>query len=125
MNRLLKSYERVIIISLTVMLALAVVLSVIDLGWFLIKDILTPPVFLLEVDELLEIFAMFLLVLIGVERNTLAALRLAIRPMAHQTICHVRFDTNQRRFVELVFGGSISSVRLVEKIDDAECRDDD
>ena len=31
------------------------------------KDILTPPIFLLDVDELLELFGAFLLVMIGVE----------------------------------------------------------
>ena len=39
----------------------------IDLGWIIVKDILTPPLFLLEVDELLELFGAFLLVLVGME----------------------------------------------------------
>lgn len=33
----------------------------------LARDVLSPPVFLLEVDELLGIFGFFLLVLIGIE----------------------------------------------------------
>ncbi|MGD8520507.1 MAG: phosphate-starvation-inducible PsiE family protein, partial [Desulfobacterales bacterium] len=35
--------------------------------WIIIKDIITPPIILLEIEELLEIFGFFLLVLIGVE----------------------------------------------------------
>jgi uncharacterized membrane protein (DUF373 family) len=49
------------------MMALVVCLSTVELGWFIIKDVISPPIFLLEIDELLDIFGMFLLVLIGVE----------------------------------------------------------
>jgi len=48
-------------------LAFVVVLSVVDLAWVLIKDIISPPLVLLDVDELLDIFGVFLLVLIGIE----------------------------------------------------------
>ena len=44
-----------------------VLLASIDLGWIIVKDVLTPPIFLLEVDELLELFGAFLLVLVGLE----------------------------------------------------------
>ena len=59
--------ERVVVVALLVMMALVVCLSTVELGWFIIKDVITPPIFLLEIDELLDIFGMFLLVLIGVE----------------------------------------------------------
>jgi len=49
------------------MLALVVFLSVVELGWVMIKDIVTPPLFILEISELLELFGLFLLVLIGIE----------------------------------------------------------
>jgi uncharacterized membrane protein (DUF373 family) len=49
------------------MLALVVVLALIDLGWLLVQDILKPPLFILEIGDLLEIFGVFLLVLIGLE----------------------------------------------------------
>jgi uncharacterized membrane protein (DUF373 family) len=60
-------FERVINVALLLMLAIVVVLATIDLGWIILKGIQTPPVLLLEVDELLELFGAFLLVLIGVE----------------------------------------------------------
>ncbi|MGV8073793.1 MAG: phosphate-starvation-inducible PsiE family protein [Syntrophobacteraceae bacterium] len=63
----LEKVERLIVLSLLVMMILVLCLSTFDLGWLLIKDIITPPVFLLEIGELLEIFGMFLLVLIGIE----------------------------------------------------------
>ena len=59
--------ERVVVLSLLFMMALVVCLYTVELGWFIIKDVITPPIFLLEIDELLDIFGMFLLVLIGVE----------------------------------------------------------
>ena len=63
----LEKGERVIVLSLLVMMVAVVFLSTVELGWIITKDIITPPVFLLDIDELLDIFGMFLLVLIGVE----------------------------------------------------------
>jgi hypothetical protein len=36
-------------------------IATVELGWVLLKDILSPPILLLEVDELLEVFGFFLL----------------------------------------------------------------
>jgi uncharacterized membrane protein (DUF373 family) len=63
----MKKFERVILISLLVMMSLVVLLATIELGWIIIKDIITPPIFLLEINELFEIFGLFMLVLIGIE----------------------------------------------------------
>jgi len=63
----LEKFERTVTAVLLVMLAVVVVLALIDLGWLLIQDILKPPLFILEVADLLEIFGFFLLVLIGLE----------------------------------------------------------
>ena len=67
MLELLKKFEKAITVALVIMMAIVVLLATIELGWLIIKDIITPPVFLLEIDELLDIFGLFLLVLIGVE----------------------------------------------------------
>jgi uncharacterized membrane protein (DUF373 family) len=63
----LKTFEKGVTFTLVVLMALVVLLATIELGWIIIKDIVTPPVFLLEISELLDIFGLFLLVLIGVE----------------------------------------------------------
>ena len=63
----LHKFERIVIATLILMLALVILLSVVELGWVLITDIITPPVFILEIRELLELFGLFLLVLIGIE----------------------------------------------------------
>ena len=64
---LLKKFEKLITVTLVVLMAIVVLLATIELGWFIANDIITPPVFLLEIEELLDIFGLFLLVLIGVE----------------------------------------------------------
>ena len=64
---LLKKFEKAVTVTLVVLMAVVVLLATIELGWIIIKDIITPPVFLLEINELLDIFGLFLLVLIGVE----------------------------------------------------------
>ena len=58
-------FERLLINALMVMMALVVLFSAVELAWIILKDLLTPPVLLLEIDEVLEIFGLFLLVLIG------------------------------------------------------------
>lgn len=63
----LDRFERVITGLLLLMMAGVVLLATIELAWILGRDALTPPLFLLEIDELLELFGQFLLVLIGIE----------------------------------------------------------
>lgn len=67
MLRALDRFENVVHHALLFMLACVVLLATFELGWLIVKDTLTPPLFLLEVDELLELFGQFLLVLIGLE----------------------------------------------------------
>ncbi|MEP9411983.1 MAG: phosphate-starvation-inducible PsiE family protein [Candidatus Brocadia sp.] len=63
----LKGFEKTIIASLIVMMVMALLLSTIDLGVIIIKNIISPPIFLLDINELLDIFGLFMLVLIGIE----------------------------------------------------------
>ena len=67
MLSLIKKFERIIVTTLIVMMAVTILLATVELGWLIIKDIITPPIILLEIDELLDIFGLFLLVLLGIE----------------------------------------------------------
>jgi uncharacterized membrane protein (DUF373 family) len=67
MNKWLRTFEHMIIRALIFMLAVIVLISTVELGYLLIKDIVSPPVFFLEIDQLLELFGFFLLILIGIE----------------------------------------------------------
>lgn len=63
----LKKIEQVIIAAVIVMMTLVLLLATLDLGWLIAQDIFTPPVILLDVEELLDIFGFFLLIIIGIE----------------------------------------------------------
>jgi uncharacterized membrane protein (DUF373 family) len=63
----IKSFEKIIVRVLVILMAFVLLLSTVELAWVIIKDIITPPILLLEIDELLEIFGLFMLVLIGIE----------------------------------------------------------
>jgi uncharacterized membrane protein (DUF373 family) len=67
MMPVIKRFQKIIVLVLVALMAVVLLLSTIELAWIIIKDIITPPVFLLEIDELLEIFGLFMLVLIGIE----------------------------------------------------------
>lgn len=60
-------FEKGITLALIVMMAMVLLLSTIDLGWTILKEILSPPTILLNVDQLVDIFGSFMLVLIGIE----------------------------------------------------------
>ena len=63
----LESFERIITRILLVLMAIVVVLATVEVIWIIIKDVLSPPALLLDIDELLDLFGLFLLVLIGLE----------------------------------------------------------
>lgn len=65
--KFLAIFEKYVIRALTVMMAFVLLLATFDLAYLIIKDILNPPIMLLDVSELLDIFGLFLLVLIGIE----------------------------------------------------------
>lgn len=59
--------ERIIIHALIVMMAIVLLLATIELAYNIVLSIINPPLFLLEFEELLDLFGIFLLVLIGIE----------------------------------------------------------
>ena len=65
--KILNKFERMIIICLCAFMILVVSVATFELGWIIINHIISPPLFLLLIPELLDIFGFFLLVLIGIE----------------------------------------------------------
>lgn len=65
--RYLDKFDWIINHTLLLMLGCVVVLATYELGWLIVRDVLTSPMFLLEIEELLDLFGQFLLVLIGLE----------------------------------------------------------
>lgn len=66
-QQLVKMFEKAVIYVLITMMVVVILLAIFDLGWLITQDILRPPMFVLEVGDLLDIFGSFLLILIGVE----------------------------------------------------------
>ncbi len=67
MNNIVKKFEKIIVLSLLGLMMPAVLLSTIELGVIMVQQLATPPMFLLDIKKMLEVFGFFLMVLIGVE----------------------------------------------------------
>ena len=68
MEKFLKKFERFIVLCLLGMMMLVVFLSTVELAVILVEQMVKPPRFiLLNINELLNIFGFFLMVLIGLE----------------------------------------------------------
>ena len=60
-------FQKAILTVLTVLMGLVVLLATLELIYILAIDILSPPLVLLDINEILSIFGYFLLILIGIE----------------------------------------------------------
>jgi uncharacterized membrane protein (DUF373 family) len=69
-SRFVGGFERVVVIVLIGLLVLIVSLSTVELAWLFVRDLKTVRTLLLDLDEMLELFGVFLLVLIGMELLT-------------------------------------------------------
>jgi len=67
MVKALRLFEKVIILALMAMMVVVVIVSTIELGRLLISDLLDGSSTLIDINQLLDIFGFFLLILIGVE----------------------------------------------------------
>lgn len=59
--------QRGIIYTLIVMMSAVLILATIELGYYLIKSIVGSRHFLVDLDQLMDLFGVFMLVLIGIE----------------------------------------------------------
>ena len=67
MEKVAKIFEKVIVLGLLGMMMIAVFASCIELVFVLIEELLKPPLMRLNVDEMIQVFGFFLMVLIGLE----------------------------------------------------------
>jgi len=66
-EKILRKFERWIVLGLLGMMMLAVLVSAVELVVILVQQLIKPPVMLLNRAEMLEVFGFFLMVLIGLE----------------------------------------------------------
>ena len=64
---IIQKFERFIVLALLLMMMLTLLASTVELAIILVKQLLAPPMLLLDVKEMLAVFAFFLMVLIGLE----------------------------------------------------------
>ena len=67
MVKFLKKFEHYVILGLLAMMVLVVFLGTLELVLVLVKQMLKPPKFLLNIEEMLTVFGFFLMILIGLE----------------------------------------------------------
>ena len=66
-KRIVYKFEYYTVLALLIMMMIALLASTIELGIILVNQLLEPPTLLLDVKEMLTVFAFFLMVLIGLE----------------------------------------------------------
>ena len=67
MDKILKIFEKLIVMALLSLMMLAVLVSTVELAVILFQELMKPPLLLLNMKEMLEVFGFFLMVLIGLE----------------------------------------------------------
>ena len=67
MEKILKIFEKYIVLFLLLLMMLTVVATAIELTSVLYTQLMKPPYFALDVAEAIEVFGFFLMVLIGLE----------------------------------------------------------
>jgi len=67
MEKILKVFEKFIIVTLLVLMMIAVFFATIELAIIIFEQLINPPFLLLDIAELIEVFGFFMMVLIGHE----------------------------------------------------------
>jgi uncharacterized membrane protein (DUF373 family) len=67
MDRILRLFEKLIVLTLLGLMMLAVFVSTVELAIMVFRQLMEPPVFLLNMEKLLEVFGFFLMIFIGLE----------------------------------------------------------
>ena len=99
---ILKKFEKGLIQLLMALMALVLVLGTLDLGWFVIRNIINPPYVLFDVNLLLDVFGMFMLVLIGIELlETIMKTYITQGPPHYETVLSVAIIAIARKVIIL------------------------
>ena len=106
-NRIARNIEKVIIYALIAMMAGILILATVELGYYLVRNLITSEFFLIDLDALMDLFGIFLLVLIGIE------LLDTIKVYLRQNVVHVEV-------VVLVAIIALARKVVVLKIEDLE-----
>ena len=70
MSKFVNTFERLIVIVLLGLMMVTVFAATVELLFILVQELIRPPMMLLNLEEMLEVFGFFLMVLIGLELIT-------------------------------------------------------
>ncbi|MCG8338775.1 MAG: phosphate-starvation-inducible PsiE family protein [Proteobacteria bacterium] len=85
MLKIIKKIEKVLIAGILLVFCTILVLSFIDIAYEITLDIIAPPIFIINADRLMELFSLFLIILIGLE------LLETIKVYLKEDVLHVEF----------------------------------
>ena len=108
----METFHKAVITSLTALMVLVVILATLELIYLIVMDILSPPLMLLEIDELLDIFGYFLLILIGVELLETLRIYLKEHALNVQVVLLVAMIAIARKVITLD-SGKIEGLTLI------------
>jgi len=102
-EKLIKKFERYIVIGLLAMMALVVFLSTVELAVIIVERMLTgePKLFLLDISDMLEIFGFFMMILIGLELIETIKVYLVEESIHIEIICLVAIVAVARKVIIL------------------------
>jgi uncharacterized membrane protein (DUF373 family) len=102
-EKLIKKFERYIIIGLLVMMILVVFISTVELAVMLVERMLSPfpKWILLDISEMLEIFGFFMMILIGIELIETIKIYLVDESIHVEVICLVAIVAITRKVIIL------------------------
>ncbi|MCX7884363.1 MAG: phosphate-starvation-inducible PsiE family protein [Caloramator sp.] len=67
MIKIIEKFEKAATTVLIFMLLLVIAVSIIELGLIIGKTLMAPPILLIDINKLLDIFGFFMLIVVGIE----------------------------------------------------------
>ena len=63
----INSFQRLIVWIIILLMVVVIMSATLEIGWIILYDLITPPVMIVNVDQILDIFSLIFIVIIGIE----------------------------------------------------------
>jgi len=83
MLKIINIIEKILIFSIIIVFSIILILAFIDIVYEIYSEIIAPPLFIVNAQNLMELFSLFLIILIGIE------LLETIKAYLNENIVHV------------------------------------
>jgi uncharacterized membrane protein (DUF373 family) len=85
MIKLIKRIEHILIFGILIVISVILILAFIDIAYEIKQEIFSPPIFIIDANGLMDLFSLFLVLLIGLE------LLETVKAYLKEDIVHVEF----------------------------------